>query len=172
METEKVNQLCTELNTNLESVPIPDLLMINSVAFLTQVFNLAADEIAILAYDDDKRILRFVAPHMLKKLGFIPISSHDSVAAKTAREGTIFLENEFRNMRHANFFEKIRLEAGDHQIPKPIQKIISVPMVNGTELKGVIQISRKGVNTTDSEDFTEKEAELLMCLAAVVAKYI
>ncbi len=139
-----------------------------AVPVLSRRFGVATDEVALFLLDERKTVLHFLWPLRLKQVGFIPYSSLDSLAARTAREGRVFLNNTFASVHHASFFEKIRLKDGITERPKPIQKIISVPMVADGDIRGVIQISRKGDEGDDLPDFSPADAELLVELASIV----
>jgi GAF domain-containing protein len=144
-----------------------------TVSFLARVYGVADDEIALFLLDDRRTVLHFLWPERLKQVGFIPFSSGDSLAARTAREERVFLTNTFASQQHASFFEKIRLKEGTRERPLPIQKNISVPMVVDGQVKGVIQVSRKGL--TDSAglpDFSDEDAARLLQLAVVTGRHL
>ncbi|TYO98989.1 GAF domain-containing protein [Geothermobacter ehrlichii] len=149
---------CSELDDKVEK----------AVPVLSRRFGVATDEVALFLLDERKTVLHFLWPLRLKQVGFIPYSSLDSLAARTAREGRVFLNNTFASVHHASFFEKIRLKDGITERPKPIQKIISVPMVADGDIRGVIQISRKGDEGDELPDFSTADAELLVELASII----
>lgn len=142
------------------------------VATLSRFFCVDINEVALYLLDEEKSVLRFLWPEKLKNVGAIPFSSFDSMAARTAREGVVLLENSFAARRHANAYEKIRLDSGIASPPKPIQKIISAPVFKGEEIRGVIQLSRKGDdNGPHIQDFTDNDADALLTLAGVFGEY-
>ncbi|RME37144.1 MAG: hypothetical protein D6794_07465 [Deltaproteobacteria bacterium] len=161
--------ITSELKQALEGTQDLDGKVEKAVPLISRCFGVATDEVALFLVDERKTVLHFIWPLRLKQVGFIPWSSHDSLAARTAREGRVFLNNTFASVHHASFFEKIRLKDGIAARPKPIQKIISVPMVAAGEVRGVIQISRKGEEGDDLPDFSMNDAELLVDLAGVLA---
>lgn len=164
-----IEQICSELNALAREVVDSDAFLERCVDFFSTAFGVTAEEVAIFALDNEKSILHFVVPEKLRKVGFIPLSSLDSLAARTAREVDVFLENTFASQRHTSFFEKIRLGEGAQPAPKPIQKIISAPILGHEQVRGVIQISRKGVSGDLSiPDFTDHDAELLVELARIL----
>lgn len=143
-----------------------------AVTFLSQHLQVAENEVALFLLDDRKTVLHFLWPVRFRQVGFIPYSSVDSLAARTAREGRVFLNNTFASIHHAAFFEKIRLQDGISDRPKPIQKIISVPMVVKSDIRGVIQISRKGDEGDNLADFDEAAATGLVEYAAVIGELL
>lgn len=166
-ETDQLTeQLCAELEQLLEQCDDLDARVKGAVALLSRGMGVVENEVALFLLDERKTVLHFLWPERLKQVGFIPFSSLDSLAARTAREGRVFLSNTFASQHHASFFEKIRLEEGAGNRPLPIQKIISVPMLVEQEVKGVIQISRKGAeNEPPLNDFNDADAERLLQLA-------
>ncbi|GAB4173956.1 MAG: hypothetical protein Tsb0017_14620 [Geothermobacteraceae bacterium] len=162
-------EIASELKRELEGAQELDDKVERAVPLISRFFGVATDEVALFLADERKTVLHFIWPLRLKQVGFIPWSSHDSLAARTAREGRVFLNNTFASVHHASFFEKIRLKDGIATRPKPIQKIISVPMVADGEVRGVIQVSRKGEEGDDLADFSMADAELLVDLAGALA---
>lgn len=141
-------------------------------ATLSRAFDVDINEVALYRLDEERSVLKFLWPEKLKHVGAIPYSSFDSLAARTAREGIVLLENAFASQRHANAYEKIRLASGVAAPPKPIQKMISVPIFKGEEVLGVIQLSRKGdSNGPQVQDFTDSDADALLTLAGVFGQY-
>lgn len=167
-ENSPVADLCKQLTLEFESCSDLDERVEVAVPVLSRRFGVATNEVALFLLDERKTVLHFLWPLRLKQVGFIPYSSLDSLAARTAREGQVFLNNTFSSLHHASFFEKIRLKDGISDRPKPIQKIISVPMVVNDEIRGVIQISRKGVEEDALPDFTDEDASALVELAMTI----
>ena len=164
-----VELLCERLEQELAAATEKDEQIETIVDQLAAAFAIDVNEVALFRLSDDRSVLRFVWPARLRQVGTIPFSSLDSLAARTAREGAVFLENTFAARRHANAFEKVRLEPGIAPPPKPIRKIISVPVLQGDAVTGVIQISRKGdADGPEIGDFTDADATLLLALAGVV----
>lgn len=162
-------QLHSEL-TPLAGAPDAQIQLL--VATLSRIFNLNLNEVAIYRLDEERGVLRFLWPEKLKHIGSIPLSSFDSLAARTARERVVLLENSFAAQRHANAYEKIRLEPGVAASPKPIQKIISAPIIHGAAVRGVIQLSRKGdANCPQIKNFTDEDGTALLALASVFGQY-
>ncbi|MBE0504966.1 MAG: GAF domain-containing protein [Desulfuromonadales bacterium] len=162
-------QLHSEL-TPLGGAPDAQLQLL--VATLSRTFNVDLNEVAIYRLDEERGVLRFLWPEKLKHIGSIPLSSFDSLAARTAREGVVLLENSFASQRHANVYEKIRLEPGVAASPKPIQKIISAPIFKDAVVRGVIQLSRKGdANSQQTQDFTDADGTALLALAGVFGQH-
>lgn len=142
------------------------------VTTLSRVFGVDINEVALYRLDEERSVLKFLWPEKLKHVGAIPYSSFDSLAARTAREGIILIENAFAAQRHANAFEKVRLASGIAAPPKPIQKIISAPIFSEEKVIGVIQLSRKGDdNGPQIPDFSDSDADALQALAGIFGQY-
>jgi hypothetical protein len=143
---------------------------------LAHILHVARHEIALFRLE--KTSLRFVYPSELRDAGTIPLSS-SAVAARTAVTRTSLLSNSFARVRHVSLFESVTLhgaEDSDKIDPMPIQKILSVPMIDAEgKVIGVIQISRKGIDSSLSgPDFTtddlrrlEQAAEILATMALI-----
>ena len=134
---------------------------------LCQGFNVNTDEVAIFLFDEKLETLNFAWPKQLRTAGFVPLSAHNSLVARTAREKKPLQDNSFACTPHTAIFEQFRLETTGKV---PIQKIMSATMLSGNELKGVIQISRKGENRDAvGEDFSPGNLAALARLAAIIA---
>src|SRR6202035_1952196 len=122
---------------------------------LAKVFRVDYAEVALLKLEGG--LLSFVFPEYLRTTGAIPISSKP-VAAHTALSKKAEIFNNFARVKHASIFETIKpvgSEVEDPAPPAPIQKLMSVPILdaNSTVL-GVLQISRKGIDATYTQDFS------------------
>ncbi len=114
------------------------------------------DEVAILSLSSKWRHLQFLVPEELRKVGFIPLSSPNSLAAHTARDSRPEIVNNFASIPHATVFEGVPL--GDRGTRRAIQKIMSAPILSGDKVIGVIQVSRKGKNAAIAgPDFTSDD---------------
>ena len=157
-----------ELEKMLDESPSPDRVS----AKLAQILNVARNEVAVLRLE--KGSLRFVFPPELRAAGIIPVSS-SAVAARTAATGTSLLSNSFARVKHVSLFESVKLGAkDDNQASEqmPIQKIMSVPVSQpGGKIVGVIQVSRKGLDSSlAGGDFTSEDLKRLEQAATVVAR--
>src|SRR5580693_4489416 len=113
---------------------------------LAKVFKVQYAEVALLRLEGG--LLKFIFPEHLRTTGAIPISSK-AVAAHTALSKKAEIFNNFARVKHASIFETIKpvgSETEDPAPPAPIQKLMSVPILNqDLTVLGVIQISRKGL---------------------------
>ena len=128
------------------------------------------EEVAILGLSTKWRHLHFLVPEALKNVGFIPLSSNSSLAARTARDSRPEIDNNFPDSRHATVFEgaKVGGEYGE-----AIQKIISAPILSGEKVVGIIQISRKGANPTAAgPDFTAQDVGRVVALCKPLGKLL
>jgi hypothetical protein len=157
-----------ELEKMLDESPSPDRVSTK----LAQILNVVRNEVAVLRLE--KGCLRFVFPPELRAAGMIPVSS-SAVAARTAATGTSLLSNSFARVKHVSLFESVKLGAKeDNQASEqmPIQKIMSVPVSQpGGKIVGVIQVSRKGLDSSlAGGDFTSEDLKRLEQAATVVAR--
>ena len=137
---------------------------------LGKLFNVDPDEVAILRLDPKSKNLKFVLPEKLAAVGSIPLSSATALAARTAREERAEVMNNFSAARHASVFEGVPL--GSRQ-GEPIQKIMSAPILNGAQVCGVVQISRKGSSAAEAgADFTQKHLNTLTSICPVLCRFV
>src|SRR6202167_3985209 len=137
---------------------------------LAKIFRVQYTEVALLRLESG--LLRFVFPEHLRTTGAIPLSSK-AVAAHTALSKKAEIFNNFARVKHASIFETIKpvgAELDDAQLPAPIQKLMSVPILDrDSTVLGVIQISRKGLDPRFTEDFSREDLHDLELAAGVLA---
>lgn len=171
----KVEEFCEVLAGKLERATDNDRLALAAKA-LQQTFNVTDDEVAFLKLDQKAESMSFLWPQRLVNSGSIPLRTMDSIAAATMRDAKSYLDNAFVNKRHASVFEQVKLssrQSKDTPKAQPIQKIMSVPLVNGDLKVGVIQICRKASDVKDSgPDFSKAELKALESIAHVIARYL
>ena len=137
---------------------------------LGTMFDVDPDEVAILALTANSKSLKFVIPEKLAVVGTIPLTSTSALAARTARERKAELVNNFSTSRHASVFEGVPL--GRRQ-GETIHKIMSAPILDGTKVMGVVQISRKGHSSADAgPDFTQKDLRALTALSPALESFL
>ena len=165
-----IEDYCTKLDSHLSGIDSIDDRIKSSAEIMSKAFKVSKDEVAIFLLDHDKDLIHFHWPLKLKKMGFVPLSSHDSLAAKTARENKPFLNNRFTSVHHASIFEKVRLD-GKESKPMPIQKIISVPIPGDERSKGVVQVSRKGASEEATKNFEQSDLNNLAEIAKTLSAH-
>ena len=134
------------------------------------IFDVDPDEVAVLSLAPKTKSLKFVMPEKLSIVGTIPLSSTSTLAARTARERRPEIANNFTAARHATVFEGVPLGRDPSEL---IQKIMSAPILDGTTVRGVIQISRKGRTATEAgADFTQKDLTALKQVAVQMEKLL
>jgi hypothetical protein len=137
---------------------------------LGKMFDVDPDEVAILMVNQKNKSLRFLIPEKLSVVGSIPLSSTNALAARTARERKAELTNTFNTSRHASVFEGVPL---GRRHGESIHKMMSAPIVDGTKVIGVIQISRKGHSATNAgPDFTQKDLRALTSLSPTLELFL
>ncbi|PLY12299.1 MAG: hypothetical protein C0624_01100 [Desulfuromonas sp.] len=162
---------CAQLDQHLSSIADPQERIATAAKSLAKVFRVREDEVALFKLKDET-VLNFLWPLKLQKVGFIPLNSHDSLAARTVRENQAFLHNDFSSARHTGVFEIVHLEKGKGK-PQPIQKILSAPLTAQQDAYGAVQISRKGESdTADIPNFSDQDLEQLKVLCGVIEKHI
>lgn len=137
---------------------------------LGTAFGTGREEVAIFSFDKSREILVFIWPQSLKSVGSIPLNAHRCLVSKTAVEQKGWLDNSFASTPHLYMFEHF---LSDKVKRVPIQKIMSIPVMSGETLKGVIQIARKGLDRDGAgTDFTPADLTSLTSFGAVVADYL
>lgn len=139
-----------------------------AVELIAKNFGVHNHEVAVLALTSDEKSLRFLAPDNLRTVGQVPLSSGTSLAARTAREKRPELINHFSVVPHASVFEAVPIS--EEQRGEPIHKIMSAPIIMGTKVVGVLQVSRKSILISEAgPDFTHAELRELKIVADALA---
>lgn len=135
---------------------------------LAKVFKVQSTEVALLRLENG--LLRFIFPEHLRTTGAIPIAS-SAVVAHTALSKKAEIFNNFARVKHASIFETIKSSETDEEAkPNPIQKLMSVPILDqNSNVLGVIQISRKGLDPRFAPDFSREDLHDLELAAGVLA---
>jgi hypothetical protein len=134
-------------------------------------FNAQKDEVAILRLAPNAKMLNFVFPSKLAKIGSIPLTLTQSLAAKTIREKRGEIVNTFPGYKHPTVFESINLS--EQERAAPIQKIVSAPMITEGKVEGVIEISRKAKpGEPVGPDFTPNDLAELTMVGSILAKFL
>jgi GAF domain-containing protein len=137
---------------------------------LAKIFRVQYTEVALMRLEGG--LLRFVFPEYLRTTGAIPLSSK-AVAAHTALSKKAEIFNNFARVKHASIFETIKPDAGDSDQaipPSPIQKLMSVPIMDSDSVVvGVIQISRKALDSKLAQDFSREDLHDLELAAGLLA---
>jgi hypothetical protein len=142
----------------------------NLARTLAKLFGVDKDEVAVLKVVTKYKSLKFVLPEKLTPVGTIPLTSTTALAARTARERKPELVNNFSSSRHANVFEAVPLGRDTNEL---IQKIMSAPIMDGTRVHGVVQISRKArTMALAGADFTQKDLRSLVSLSSVLDRFL
>ena len=135
-------------------------------------FAVQPHEVAILGLATDERFLRFIVPENLRTVGQIPLSSTNSLAARTVREKRAEIINHFSVVPHASVFEAVPIPP-ELVRGEPIQKIMSMPVMIEKKVVGVIQVSRKGATAAEAgPDFTHPQLRELKTIADALAACI
>jgi hypothetical protein len=136
---------------------------------LAKIFRVQYTEVALLRLDNG--LLRFVFPDHLRTTGAIPLTGK-AVAAHTALSKKAEIFNNFARVKHASIFETIKPGSTDVEDspPAPIQKLMSVPIMDrDSNVVGVIQVSRKGLDPKYAPDFSREDLHDLEIAAGLMA---
>jgi GAF domain-containing protein len=151
------------------SVLGPGVSALDLCMVLAKIFRVQYTEVALLRLEGG--LLRFVFPEYLRTTGAIPLSSK-AVAAHTALSKKAEIFNNFARVKHASIFETIKPGTEDQEQapPAPIQKLMSVPIMDrDSVVVGVIQISRKGLDSKYAQDFSREDLHDLELVAGLLA---
>jgi len=139
-------------------------------AMIAAAFGVDRDEVAVLRLVPRYKALKFVVPEKLMPVGTIPLTSTSALAARTARDRKAEVINNFSTARHANVFEAVPLGRDPGEL---IQKIMSVPILDGNKVQGVVQISRKARSLAAAgADFTQKDLRNLALLSPLLNRFL
>jgi hypothetical protein len=171
MPDQQITELGSLVDTMEGSGAAPDSDALAQVSrTLAKLFGVDTDEVAILKLVPKYKSLKFVIPEKLAPVGTIPLTSTTALAARTARERKSEVVNNFSTARHANVFEAVPLGRDPSEL---IQKIMSAPILDGTRIHGVVQISRKAVSLAQAgADFTQKDLRLLVSLSPTLDRFL
>jgi len=136
---------------------------------LAKIFRVQYTEVALMRLEGGQ--LRFVFPEYLRTTGSIPLNGK-AVAAHTALSKKAEIFNNFARVKHASIFETIKPGAEDQEQapPSPIQKLMSVPIMDrDAVVVGVIQISRKALDSKFAQDFSREDLHDLELVAGLLA---
>jgi hypothetical protein len=159
----------SELETMLSESPSSERVCLK----LAQILRVRRSEVALLRAE--KGSLRFVFPPELRSAGVLPLSG-SAVAARTASTRTSLLSNTFMRVKHVSLFEAVKLGSGADEDERsqeqmPIQKIMSVPVMNNGNVAGVAQISRKGLDASlAGADFTSDDLKQLEKASEIIGR--
>lgn len=159
----------SDLENMLSEAPSTDRVCLK----LAQILRVRRSEVALLRLE--KGSLRFVFPPELRAAGVLPLTG-SAVAARTASTRTPLLSNTFMRVKHVSLFEAVKIGAAGEEEDRsqeqmPIQKIMSVPVVNSGNVVGVVQISRKGLDASlAGADFSGEDLKQLEKAAEIIGR--
>jgi hypothetical protein len=162
-------KFCSNLAAELSTLHSDEEKLEVAAKALSEAFHVTSEEVAFLLLDSRLQILNFLWPLPLRNAGSLPLSVENSLATKTAREHQASLDNSFSSTPHSTIFEMIKLDPLIS--PLPIQKIMSAPVIDDEEVKGIIQISRKGTDPFSAgEDFSLSQLYALSRMSGVISE--
>lgn len=165
-----IEEFCSRFASSLAASRSPMEKYELIAASLGEYFGVRSDEVAIFSLDRDREVLVFVWPASLKSVGSIPLNAHKCLVTNTAVETKSSIDNTFATTPHLYMFEHF---LANKETRIPIQKIMSVPVLDTAQLKGVVQVARKGADRESAgEDFKPAHLEALKILAKVIAPHL
>lgn len=168
----KPDEFYQVLNDNLAKLHAVDDRLGMAAMLISRAFTARPDEVAFFSFHPLEETITFLWPLKLKTAGAVPLSAGNSLVVNTTLENRGFINNAFATTPHASVFELVHT-GGMDEIPRPIQKILSVPMDSHGEAKGVIQVSRKGDDLASAgKDFTPIELTVLLRAGEIIAGYL
>src|ERR1700729_3544227 len=169
MSTESINDLKKWITEVIRQSSDGEFVGLNRVVdMVSKNFAVHPHEVAILVITEDDRFLRFVVPEKLRQVGQIPLTSTNSLAARTVREKRPEVINHFAVVPHSSVFEAVPVVQEERG--EPIQKIMSVAIAHDRKVVGVLQISRKGKTASEAgADFTHSQLRELKTVADIIA---
>ncbi len=133
-------------------------------------FSAKKDEVAILRLSSNGKMLGFLFPIKLAKIGYLPITTTHSLATKTIRDRRGEIVNNFSVYKHPTVFESVDLSEAK---AAPIQKIVSAPMIADGKAVGVIQVCHKGIGGQPiGLEFTPNDLSELTSIGSILGKYL
>lgn len=140
-------------------------------AQIALAFGAKKDEVAILRLSSEGKMLSFLFPIKLSKIGALPLTTAHSLATKTIRDRRGEIVNNFAVYKHPTVFEAVDLS--EQEKAAPIQKIVSAPMLTEGKVVGVIQVSRKGRGgDVIGPDFTPRDLTELTTVGSILGKFL
>jgi hypothetical protein len=135
---------------------------------VASIFAVGVDEVGLLRLHE--RTLKFLFPLSLQTTRGIPLSS-SATAAETALSMKACIFNDFAHRKHDTIFELVAAGFNVDQALRPIQKLMSAPVMYEGSCLGVIQICRKGLTREMSgPDFDATQLAKLERAAAYIGE--
>ncbi|HEY6837321.1 MAG TPA: hypothetical protein VI389_01125 [Geobacteraceae bacterium] len=164
-----VDEFCADLDARLAPLNAPGERQAVAAGALGEYFGVGDEEVAFFSFDRERSSLVFVWPRSLRTVGSIPLSAHNCLAVDTALGKGAVVDNAFASTRHLHIFEHF-ITRKEGRVP--VQKVMSVVMAQGDELRGVVQVGRKGeARETVGPDFTADDLQALVRIAAVLGRH-
>ncbi len=163
-----VEEFCTELAARLAAAREPAARLELAAREIGEFFGVQPHEVAFFTVDARQNTILFRWPQSLAAAAHIPLRAVNSLVAKTANKRRSTIDNAFAASRHLFMFEHL---LADKEERVPMQKVMSVPVVTGDAVQGVIQVTRKGATPEEAgADFTPGDLAALEWIAAIAAE--
>jgi hypothetical protein len=132
-------------------------------------FEVRAHEVGLFSVKEKQHKIEFLWPRGLPSNSHIPLEAVNSLVAKTAKKRESYIDNAFAKSRHLFLFEHFLADKSERI---SVQKVMSVPVLSGDGIKGVVQLVRKGESLEEAgADFTDTNLVELQCIAGTLGKF-
>ncbi len=131
---------------------------------VARALKIKPDEVALLLVTTTGNTLKFVWPTQLYSANAVlPVGHKNAMASAVLQTRKGKVDNKMAESRHLKFFENVK---GMDTSGVPIQKMIALPLMQGTNAVGVLEVSRKGKTPEAAgPNFTPEDAQALLALA-------
>lgn len=163
----EIENFCRNLSELLTGMPVS--LRIETAAHeIASFFAVKPHEVAYFRITDGRSATFVWPPPKSGAMTSVPLKAFaTSLMSATAREERSFVDNTFHATPHLHMFEHM---LADQEQRIPVQKIMSVPVIDHGTLIAVLQVSRKGKShDAAGPDFTPADLAQLVTISSTLA---
>jgi hypothetical protein len=138
---------------------------------ISEALKAKSDEVAIILLTSTRESLKFVwPPALFESLSAFPANHKFAFASGILASLKGKVDNKIAESKHLKFFENVK---GMETSGLPIQKMVALPIMNGTTPLGVVEVSRKGKNFQEAgPNFTPQDAQDLVAICKTCAPFL
>jgi GAF domain-containing protein len=164
-----LEEFCSLLEGRLAATAVSAERLEIAAREIGSLFGVESHEVGLFRVDTARNQIYFRWPPSMTAASRIPLKAFNSLVAKTATERRSFIDNEFAATRHLYMLEHLLVDKTERIA---VQKVMSVPIVAGENVLGVIQVVRKGSTPQEAgADFTRAELDDLEKVAGTLGGY-
>lgn len=139
------------------------------VKAVVQGLSVYEDEVAIFLPSGDGATFRFAAPLPLFDDGST-FPARNSLTQKVYGSAVPLINNNVKIQKPLSIYERAKISDRN---PRPIQKMLAVPIMDGAYKVGVLQVSRRGLAVREAgPDFGPSDQEALSTIARLAAPHL